>query len=1441
MLPARSARTRGRVATAATLAVAVGMAVLSGPAATPASAAQPATGHTRLVPEKPRTDMPRISDGRILDIEVIGNRVFVAGTFTSIANTTGATAPVAQRYLAAYDIDTGRIDTSFRPTFDGLVNAVEASPDGTKLFVGGTFNTVDGQTRRKVVSLNPTSGAPRSAFATTASTNRPVTALAATDDTLYVGGKFTRINGQVLSGLAALDAVSGQVDLSFDNQITGGIGSRGALTVPQLRLTHDESKLLVAHTGRQIDGQDRLGVGIIDTGTQALLPWRSRLWDDYLPIVGGVQRISSADISPDDSYFVVGSGSGGDRPPISDTALAFSLDGGDFTEPLWVSRTFDSIYSIAITEQAVYLGGHFNWLESPTSNQPWPGLDNVGYGWGQGLSGYALGDQVVRREHIGSLDPRTGVALEWSPESNSFKGNEAMLATDRGLFVGGDGMFQGGVRTGRVAFYDFQTVPTPTDTDTTIVTPIEGRVEPAGEEFAVTGTARAPGGVQRVQVSVQDRDTNRYLQDDLATWGGWNTINADLGEPAGGTTPWSLALTVDDSRELLIRAKAYGNNGTNDTTQAQKKIETFRFDDQTPTTRISGPGTIQTSPTFTVTGTASDDQGVTAVTVWFRDEQQRYLQDDGTLSPIFNTVSVVPDVVGASEATWSYEVTLPAEGRWRASATAIDTAGQADLRGNTRDWVVGPDAGEPLVVMDQPVQVTPPLPVSTLQVTPGGPLAFSGTAFDDNSLQRVEIRLQNLTTEENLGSDGAWGKGVRRGWYRVSPVDINDTSHSWSYTTPFALAPGVYSFEARAVDKDGLRTSSSNRVRLTIDAQVPGDFAPDGLLDLSGDQATTSPELTLTGTATDDIGVAAVEVKVFDNDTGRYLQADGSMTSDYSRLAATLAEENAASTAWSLPLTLPGPGDYSITAFAVDSSGQTDLSRSGATARYRFFPGDNPPVFDEALGQPTDGTSFGEGTIVVTGRAIDDVSIARVDVAVINADGQYMSSSGSFTSTSESWRGAFLTSPGSLGSNFSYTTPVIPDGTYTVLVRPGDGKGQYGAPRTAVGVSVTSPSNEPPKPVATVSCDENVCAFDGRDSEDENPAGLTYAWEFGEGQGSGSGPVPTTTYSSPGTFTVTLTVRDQWNLTATTSLEVTIAEPSGNRAPEPELITSCTDLRCSVSAARTTDPDDGDTLEYQWSWGDGSPESTGSNSSHTYASAGTYTVTLTATDGWGRSASDSTQVTVEGGAPVSAAAFRAGDTASVNARSVQVDVPAAVEEGDGLLLVVSGNRADTDYSGPGAGWQKVTDVADGSLVTNVWQRVASSGDAGSPVVVDASQRTKMVAQLVAYEGTSAEGPVLTSATDIETTSRAEHATPTVAAPAGAVVVSYWADRTSSTTSWTVEDGLTVRADTAGVGGGRITAVMADEGPTADAGTVGDRTATADSSSGRAVMLTLVLG
>ena len=188
---------------------------------------QPVPGHTRLVPDQPRNNTPRISNGEIWDMEVVGTgnaaRVFIAGNFTSLANTINPTTTINQAGLASYNLNTGLIDTQFRPTFGGGgVYAVEASPDGTKLFVGGSFNTVNGVAKQKVASLNLTTGAPLTTLRLHQQhQQRRCTALAATNSTVYVGGRFSRINGVLMTGLAAVNAASGAVDTSVRQPARG--------------------------------------------------------------------------------------------------------------------------------------------------------------------------------------------------------------------------------------------------------------------------------------------------------------------------------------------------------------------------------------------------------------------------------------------------------------------------------------------------------------------------------------------------------------------------------------------------------------------------------------------------------------------------------------------------------------------------------------------------------------------------------------------------------------------------------------------------------------------------------------------------------------------------------------------------------------------------------------------------------------------------------------------------------------------------------------------------------------------------------------------------------------------------------------------------------------------------------------------------------------------
>ena len=112
---------------------------------------------------------------------------------------------------------------------------------------------------------------------------------------------------------------------------------------------------------------------------------------------------------------------------------------------------------------------------------------------------------------------------------------------------------------------------------------------------------------------------------------------------------------------------------------------------------------------------------------------------------------------------------------------------------------------------------------------------------------------------------------------------------------------------------------------------------------------------------------------------------------------ATLGTPNGTSTTFTLPVDLPQGGDWNITAYAYDTVDQQDTSTSGATARYRIYPGDVPPTLTDALLAPTEGATFTDGRILVSGRAEDDQAMQNVQVSIMNSANQYLGSNGTFT------------------------------------------------------------------------------------------------------------------------------------------------------------------------------------------------------------------------------------------------------------------------------------------------------------------------------------------------------------------------------------------------------------------------------------------------------------
>ncbi|MBO0863530.1 MAG: PKD domain-containing protein [Mycobacterium sp.] len=385
------------------------------------------------------------------------------------------------------------------------------------------------------------------------------------------------------------------------------------------------------------------------------------------------------------------------------------------------------------------------------------------------------------------------------------------------------------------------------------------------------------------------------------------------------------------------------------------------------------------------------------------------------------------------------------------------------------------------------------------------------------------------------------------------------------------------------------------------------------------------------------------------------------------------------------------------------------------------------------------------------------------------------------------------------------------------------------------GMFIHGHANQKPTASATASCTELSCSFNGSGSSDPDGSVDAYAWDFGDGS-TGTGIKPSHTYSSTGTYHVTLTVTDDAGAqSAPFAFDLLVT----NQAPSADASVSCSGLSCSFNGSGSSDLD-GSVASYAWDFGDGS---TGSDvkPSHTYSSTGTYHVTLTVTDDAGaQSAPFPLDVTVDatsGGQVtyVGNAGFN-GNTANPS-----VTLPAGISAGDmELLFVTSGTTGVTTSAPVGQpGWQQLVQRVNGSMEETVFTRVATAGDAGQKVTVPLASSAKVDLRFVDYSGVATVAPTFAVGVDSTT---ATHVTPdvTVSDP-GSWVVSFWSDRTSNNTQWSLPGSVTARGTGYGSGGGRVDAAIADSNGAVAIDTYSGRAASSNATSGKAVMVSLVLG
>ena len=229
-------------------------------------------------------------------------RYYIGGQFTEVGGET-------QAFLAAIEVATGRLDPAFRPVISGSTTEVLAlaiSPDATSLYVGGRFTKIDDTFRNRIAKLDAFTGAVDPLFNPDASAVVDTIAVDATG--VYVGGSFATIGGGSSPNLAKVAGSNGALDPSWTATADGRV----------LDLEFLGTDIFVGGNFQNVNGAANQYLVRLATSNGAV----SAAWNTNFAVP---QKVLALSVSPDGS--MIYAGVAGTPSQLGNTVWAYTTAG----------------------------------------------------------------------------------------------------------------------------------------------------------------------------------------------------------------------------------------------------------------------------------------------------------------------------------------------------------------------------------------------------------------------------------------------------------------------------------------------------------------------------------------------------------------------------------------------------------------------------------------------------------------------------------------------------------------------------------------------------------------------------------------------------------------------------------------------------------------------------------------------------------------------------------------------------------------------------------------------------------------------------------------------------------------------------------------------------------------------------------------------------------
>ncbi len=1414
--------------------------------------AAPQTG--KVVSDEPGKNAPNILDGTVHSIAKVGNTIVVGGSFTQVQNYNTSTT-LTRRNLLAFDATTGKVSTVFAPDPLGEVYKVLPAADGTSVYVAGGFGFAAGTPMPgRVFKIDVNNGALDPAF-TAPGISGDIRDLEVVGTRLWVAGKFTHINGVPQQALGTLNALTGKRD-PFMAGVFAGLHRTNhpedLTNVLKISINKQNTRLMAVGNFRTVDGLPRHQIVQLDiTGVApAVTTWTTNQFNEGCSN-NFETYMTDVEYSPNGQFFVVSTTGayGGYNTSMAgtsgcDVVARFESSSTVLSSPVWTAYPGgDTTWTVEVTDNVVYAGGHQRWQNNAT----------IGDQAGQG---------AVSREGIAALNSVNGMPLSWNPTRARGVGVEDMLATSSGLYVGSDteliGHTAGNTYHARIAVLPLATGTTLPQLQANNLPVDVYRVATGASQLTrrnfngttATAAVNVPSGpgwgtstgafmVNGVLYKTNSDGSLSRMTFNGTTYGTASAVNT--ADALTFQTDWHNDAKTITSIFYSAGYIYYTKSGQNALYRRGFEVESGIIGQQRFSTTVTSINWQNVRGGFVANGKLyySNTLGQMLSTTW----------NQAAHSPVVST-SVVISTAGTGwggRAMFAYQaVPAPFNEAPLAAATIScdqlvctnDSTGSTDPEAGplSYDWDFGDGTPHGTTATATHTYADAGNRPVTLTVTDnlGATSSVTKTASPVAEPDNISFVAKSSTNGNRSNHTTPVPAGTQSGDTLLLFFSSNSTSPV--YTGPAGwqqvLSENGSSFVGRLYSKVATAADLGSSATVTSRTTAGATYLVKSDTTMAAYRGVGAPVVRASGVTTQDVAGAV-------HQTPTVSSPDGT-----SWLVSYWTDKSSTTTAWTGPANQTqrslgtATGTSHMSSLLMDSDGRVNTGAQG---------GMNATANSSAQGM-TMSVLLNGGSPPANQAPVAHASLVGCTDLTCSFDGG-SSTDGDGDALTYDWDWGDGTAHGTTATA-SHT--FLTGGSKTVTLTVSDPDDATGVD-TVVANPVAPPVNVAPTAHITApACTNLDCSFTGSTSSDPDSDTLTYSWDFGDGTPAATTANPVHTYATAGAKTVILTVNDGHSHTDTDSVVVNPTNPPPvNAAPTAHITNpTCTDLACSFTGSTSSDPDAGDTLTYNWDFGDSSTDATTQDATHTYATGGARTVTLTVDDGHGHTDTDTVEVNpIDPDAdPVSHVAF-VGTASTVGNRTThRVTLPGGVNGinvGDTMLLFLGAASTGRTYTDP-AGW---TLLASGDGTTamgaRVWTKTATAADrlGNVSVTTTSSAITKSDLTVAVYRGTHGTTPIASSASKIDNAAGAAHTSPAVTATGDTDwLVTYWADRSNTTTGWAAPAGQSVRwpGQASDTGSAHVIGLLADSGGPVAAGARGQLTATANGDSSRGASFSILL-